>query len=74
MQLTIIIQQGEDGWITGQLEQLPAVISQGRTMEELKFMLQDALELYLDVQREQTAQAYQGQEFSRETFGHLEAA
>ncbi|WP_245897468.1 type II toxin-antitoxin system HicB family antitoxin [Hymenobacter nivis] len=74
MELTIIIQHGEDGWITGQLEQIPAVITQGRTMEELKFMLLDALALYLEVQQEQTAKTYQGQDFSRETFGQLNAA
>ena len=48
MQLTVIIQEGKDGWLTGQVEQLPAVISQGRTVEELNFMLQDALTLYLN--------------------------
>ncbi len=74
MELTIIIQHGEDGWITGQLEQIPAIITQGRTMDELKFMLQDALALYLEVQQERTAKAYQGQDFSREIFGQLNAA
>lgn len=74
MQLTVIIQQGEDGWITGQIEQIPAVISQGRTMEELKFMLQDALEFYLETQQQLTAENYQGQKFSREMFGQLNAA
>jgi len=74
MQLTFIIQQGEDGWITGQIEQIPAVISQGRTMEELKFMLRDALEFYLETQQLLTAKEYQGQDFRRETFGQLSAA
>ena len=74
MELTIIIQHGEDGWITGQLEQIPAVITHGRTMDELKFMLQDALALYLETQQERTAKSYQGTDFSRETFGQLNAA
>lgn len=74
MQLTVIIQHGEDGWLTGQIEQLPAVITQGRTMEELKFMLQDALALYLETQQELTARSYQGQTFTRESFGELNAA
>ncbi len=74
MQLTVIIQQGEDGWLTGQIEQIPAVITQGRTMDELKFMLQDALELYLETQQELTARNYEGQQFTRTEFGFLEAA
>ena len=74
MELTVIIQQGEDGWITGQIEQIPAVISQGRTREELKFMLRDALTFYLETQQQMTAEAYQGQAFSRENFGQLNAA
>lgn len=74
MQLTVIIQQGEDGWITGQIEQIPAVISQGRTMAELKFMLRDALNFYLETQQLLTAKEYQGQTFSRENFGELIAA
>lgn len=74
MKLTVIIQQGNDGWITGQIEQIPAVITQGRTMEELKFMLQDALNLYLETQQELTARQYEGQQFSRQDFGFLEAA
>jgi len=43
-------------------------------MEELKFMLRDALTLYLETQQETTAKAYQGQSFSRENFGQLNAA
>ena len=74
MQLTVIIQEGKDGWLTGQIEQLPAVISQGRTMEELNFMLQDALTLYLETQQELTARNYQGQQFTRTEFGTLRAA
>ena len=74
MQLTVIIQQGEDGWLTGQIEQIPAVITQGRTMKELKFMLQDALEFYLETQQELTARNYEGQEFTRTDFGTLQAA
>lgn len=74
MQLTVIIQQGEDGWLTGQIEQIPAVITQGRTMEELKFMLQDALELYLETQQELTARGYEGKQFTRTEFGFLAAA
>ena len=43
-------------------------------MEELKFMLRDALTFYLETQQQMTAEAYQGQAFSRENFGQLNAA
>jgi len=74
MKLTVIIQQSPDGWLVGQIEQIPGVITQGRTIEELKFMLQDALELYLEVQQELTARDYEGQSFERADFGFLQAA
>ena len=44
---TAIIEKSEDGWYVGQLEELPEVISQGKTIEELKSNLQDALELVI---------------------------
>jgi len=51
------------GWYVGQLLELPGVISQGRTETELLDNLRDALELYLDFQREQTSREYEGQQF-----------
>ncbi len=50
MNLTAIIEKGENGWYVGQIEEIPAVISQGRTIEELKFNLLDALQLVLQTQ------------------------
>ena len=44
---TAIIEKSEDGWYVGQLEELPEVISQGKTIEELQNNLQDALELIM---------------------------
>ncbi len=45
-----IIEKGENGWLVGQIEEIPAVLSQGRTVEELKTNLIDALYLYLEAQ------------------------
>lgn len=43
-ELSIIIQKDlESGWYVGQIEEFPAAISQGRTIEELKVNLIDAL-------------------------------
>jgi len=54
LKLNAIIEEGENGWLVDQIEEIPAVISQGKTMEDLKANLLDALELYLETQREQT--------------------
>jgi predicted RNase H-like HicB family nuclease len=62
---TAIIEKSEDGWYVGQLEELPEVISQGKTIEELKINLQDALELIISHQRETTLSLYQGKKFIR---------
>ena len=35
----------DDGWYVGQLRELPNVLSQGKTLEELKENIRDAYEL-----------------------------
>jgi predicted RNase H-like HicB family nuclease len=46
--LTAIIEKSEDGWYVGQLEEMPEVLSQGKTVKELISNLKDALNLILD--------------------------
>lgn len=62
---TAIIEKSDDGWFVGQLEELPEVISQGKTIQELKQNLQDALELIILHQRETTLSLYEGKKFIR---------
>jgi predicted RNase H-like HicB family nuclease len=52
MKFTAIIEQGESGWFVGQIEEVPAAISQGETVEELKANLTDALKTILDMKDE----------------------
>jgi len=52
MKYTLVIQQGQDGFLRGQLKELPAVFSQGLTVSELKENIADVLELYLEDMRE----------------------
>ncbi|MFH1050177.1 MAG: type II toxin-antitoxin system HicB family antitoxin [bacterium] len=60
--LTIFIQKDEEsGWYAGQIEEFPAAISQGRTIEELKENLLDALKLLLDTQSAQLKNDYKEQ-------------
>ena len=66
MKLTAIIEKSEDGWYVGQIEEIPAALSQGKTIEELKINLLDALQLILATNRETTELDYQGKEVIRE--------
>jgi predicted RNase H-like HicB family nuclease len=66
MKFTAIIEKSEDGWFVGQIEEIPAAISQGKTIEELKFNLIDALKLIMEVNRESTEKEYQGKTVIRE--------
>jgi predicted RNase H-like HicB family nuclease len=53
MKLTIVISKGEELFI-GTIKEIPAVLTQGKTVEEAKANVLDALELYLeDMQSEE---------------------
>ena len=60
MNYTAIIEKSDDGWYVGQVQEIPEAIAQGKTIEELKQNLLDALELVIDFHREQTNCLYQG--------------
>jgi predicted RNase H-like HicB family nuclease len=47
MKLTIVIAKGEDFFI-GAIKEIPAVVSQGESVEEAKTNVVDALKLYLE--------------------------
>jgi predicted RNase H-like HicB family nuclease len=47
MQLTANIERGENGFYVGQIIEVPAAISQGKTINDLKINLLDALNLIL---------------------------
>lgn len=52
MKLTLIVKKGKNGYLIGQIKELPAVFTQGLTIEELKVNIGDALEMYLEDLRE----------------------
>ena len=60
MKFTAIIEQGENGWLVGQIEEVPAAMSQGKTIEKLRENLLDALRLVLDTNKEITEKEYSG--------------
>lgn len=58
--ITAIIEKSQDGFYVGQLQEMPEVISQGKTLKELNENLIDALNLTIEARRETAAQAYKG--------------
>jgi predicted RNase H-like HicB family nuclease len=52
MKLTLIVKKGQNGYLIGQIKELPAVFTQGLTIEELRENIADALEMYFEDVRE----------------------
>jgi len=52
MKYTLVIKEGKDGFLIGQLKELPAVFSQGLTIAELKTNIADVIEMYFEDMRE----------------------
>jgi len=63
--LTAIIEKSDDGWYVGQLEEMPEVLSQGKTVKELLSNLKDALNLILEDRKEDVLKSYSGRKFIR---------
>ncbi len=57
---TAIIEKSEEGLYVGQIQEIPEAIAQGKTIDELKQNLLDALQLVIDYQREHTLSQYKG--------------
>jgi predicted RNase H-like HicB family nuclease len=66
MTFTAIIEKSTDGWYVGQVEEMPAAISQGKTVEEVKANLLDALRLLMDTNKESLRREYAGKTVLRE--------
>ncbi len=50
---TAVLTPGEDGWVCAQVAEVPEAISQGRTLEEAKANVVEALMLALEWRREE---------------------
>jgi predicted RNase H-like HicB family nuclease len=53
MEFTVVLEPAEEGGYTVQCIELPAAISQGETKEEALENIKEAIELVLEVRREQ---------------------
>ena len=52
MTLTLVVKKGKNGFLIGQLKEVPEVFTQGLTLEEVKENIIDSLEMYLEDLRE----------------------
>lgn len=56
LQLTIVYETGDDGWIVASIPQVPGALSQGRTRDEARASVIDALRGILELRFAEHAQ------------------
>jgi len=54
----------DDGWYVGRLKEMPAVMSQGETLEKLQAMIRDAYQLMVEDAAESTFASKERQEMA----------
>ena len=52
MKLKVVITDGEDGWLIGEVPALPGCITQGKTQDELLDNVQEAVTGWLECQQD----------------------
>ncbi len=67
MKFSILIEKSDDGWFVGQIEEVPAAISQGKTIEECKANVMNALTDVFEANRELIEIEYRGKEVIKES-------
>jgi predicted RNase H-like HicB family nuclease len=64
---TAVFEEAEEGGYTAFVEELPGAISQGETLEEARENLKEAIELILEVNRENALEGVEEAHIVRET-------
>ena len=64
---TAVYERGDDGWILATCPEVPGAITQGRTIEEARENLKDAIHMMLEVRREDAEKDLEGKDVIRET-------
>lgn len=64
---TAIFERGEDGWWVASCLEMPEAITQGKTIEETRENLKDAIQLLLEVRCEDAERKLEGRDVIRET-------
>jgi predicted RNase H-like HicB family nuclease len=65
MEYTAIIEKTESGMYVAQCEQIPQAITQGKTIDEVKENLIDAINLCLEYNKEETIKQHKGLKYIR---------
>jgi predicted RNase H-like HicB family nuclease len=52
MNYTLVVKKGQNGFLIGQLKEMPEVFTQGVTLDELKENIGEVLEMHLEDLRE----------------------
>lgn len=63
---TAIYERTDDGWWVVSVPEIPGAHSQGRTLEEAREMIRDAVRLLLEVRREDAEREAAGKDVIRE--------
>ncbi len=63
---TAVFERGENGWWVASCLEVPEAITQGKTIEEARENLKDAIHLVLEVRREDAEKELEGREVIRE--------
>jgi predicted RNase H-like HicB family nuclease len=73
MEYTAIIEKTPSGWYIAQCEQVPGAMTQGRTLEEVRENLKEAIALVLDAEKELCIKRYksEGRKFIRRKIAML---
>jgi predicted RNase H-like HicB family nuclease len=61
-QYTAIFEEGEDGWIVASCPEVPGALMQGRTVDEARENLKDAVREMLAALREDAEREFEGRE------------
>ena len=64
--LTAVFEEGEQGWWVATCPEIPEAITQGRTIEEARENLKDAIRMELEIRREEAEEGLEGREVIRE--------
>ena len=65
MEYTAIFKKMSNGWYFAQCEQLPGAMTQGKTIEEAKENLKEAIQLILECEAEDFRNQINGEKFIR---------
>ena len=67
MNYTISIQKNKNGWLTGQCEQIPEAISEGKDMDHLMRNMYEAIAEALEIRKDEYLANHNGEDIIRKT-------